>query len=88
MVATIASKHFRYRSLGVVTLGAVRKARDEARVKAGAGDGPAAAKRRERVAAKLAAGTTLGAVALEYIGKAGREKRAPATITRLHWARE
>jgi hypothetical protein len=71
-----------------VTLGAARKARDEARAKAGAGDDPAAAKRRERVAAKLAAGTTFGAVALEYVGKAEREGRAPATIAKLHWARE
>ncbi|WP_174278463.1 tyrosine-type recombinase/integrase [Sphingomonas bacterium] len=71
-----------------VTLGSARKARDEARAKAGAGDDPAAAKRRERVAAKLAAGTTFGAVALEYVGKAEREGRATATITKLHWARE
>jgi len=71
-----------------VTLGAARKARDAARAKAGAGDDPAAAKRRERVAARLAAGTTFGAVALEYVAKAEREGRAPATITKLHWARE
>ena len=71
-----------------VTLGAARKARDDARVKAGAGDDPAAAKRRERVAARLAAGTTFGAVALEYVSKAEREGRAPATIAKLHWARE
>ena len=71
-----------------VTLGAARKARDEARARAGAGDDPAAAKRRERIAAKLAAGTTFGAVALEYVEKAEREGRAPATITKLHWARE
>jgi integrase len=71
-----------------VTLAAARKARDEARAKASAGDDPAAAKRRARVAAKLAAGTTFGAVALEYVDKAKREGRAPATITKLHWARE
>ncbi len=71
-----------------VTLSAARKARDDARVKAGAGDDPAAAKRRERVAAKLAAGTTFGAVALEYTIKAEREGRVPATISKLHWARE
>ena len=71
-----------------VSLGDARKARDAARAKASAGDDPAAAKRRERIKAKLAAGTTFGAVALEYIGKAEREGRAPATITKLHWARE
>lgn len=71
-----------------VTLGAARKARDEARAKVGTCDDPAAAKRRERVAAKLAAGTTFGAVALEYVAKVQREGRAPATIAKLHWARE
>jgi len=71
-----------------VSLSDARKARDTARAKASAGDDPAAAKRRERVKAKLAAGTTFGAVALEYIGKAEREGRSPATVTKLHWARE
>jgi integrase len=89
----------KYRSHGVerklalgkypdVTLGAARKARDDARAKAGAGNDPAAAKRRERIAAKLAAGTTFGAVALEYISKAEREGRAAATIAKLNWARD
>ena len=90
---------FKYRSHGIerklalgkypdVTLGAARKARDEARTKAVSGDDPAAAKRRDRIAAKLAAGTTFGAVALEYVDKAEREGRAPATIAKLHWALE
>lgn len=71
-----------------VTLGEARKARDVARVKASAGDDPAAAKRRERIAKRLAAGTTFGAVALEYIERAEREGRSPATVTKLRWARE
>lgn len=100
LVTTAGGKlwRFKYRAHGVerklalgkypdVSLGAARKARDEARAKAGAGNDPAAEKRRERITAKLAAGTTFGAVALEYIGKAEREGRAPATITKLHWAR-
>lgn len=89
----------KYRSHGVerklafgkypdVSLSTARKARDEARAKAASGDDPAAAKRRERVAAKLAAGTTFDAVALEFIEKAEREGRAPATITKLRWARQ
>lgn len=89
----------KYRSNGVerklslgkypaVTLGAARKARDEARSKVETGNDPAAAKRRERIAAKLAAGTTFGAVALEYISKAEREGRSPATISKLKWSRE
>lgn len=71
-----------------VTLADARKARDTARAKASAGDDPAAIKRRERIARKLAAGTTFGAVALEYIEKAEREGRAQVTIAKLHWARD
>ena len=71
-----------------VSLSAARKARDAARQKASAGDDPAAAKRRERVKAKLAAGTTFGAVALEYIDKAAREGRSPATLIKLRWTRD
>lgn len=71
-----------------VGLGDARKARDAAKQSASAGVDPAAAKRRERIARKLAAGTTFGAVALEYIEKAEREGRAPATVAKLHWARE
>jgi integrase len=71
-----------------VTLAAARKARDAARALASAGGDPAAAKRRERVVRKLAVGTTFGAVALEYIEKAENEGRSPATIAKLHWARE
>lgn len=72
----------------IVTLSEARKARDAARAKASAGDDPAAAKRRERIAQRLAAGTTFGAVALEYIERAEREGRSPATVTKLRWARE
>jgi integrase len=71
-----------------VTLGEARKARDVARTKASAGDDPAAAKRRERIAKRLAAGTTFGAVALEYIERVEREGRSPATVAKLRWARE
>lgn len=70
-----------------VSLGDARRARDAARQSAGGGKDPAAEKRRERITAKLSAGTTFGAVSLEYIGKAEREGRAPATIVKLHWAR-
>lgn len=71
-----------------VTLGEARKARDAAKAKAEGGDDPAAAKRRARVAAKLSAATTFGAVAQEYIAKAEREGRAPATIKKLEWSRQ
>ena len=70
-----------------ISLSAARKARDAAREAMSAGSDPAAAKRRARIANKLAAGTTFGAVALEYIEKAAREGRAPATVAKLHWVR-
>src|SRR5215213_2537290 len=61
-----------------VTLGEARKARDAARIAASTGSDPSVTKRRERIANKVAAGTTFGAVALEYIAKAEREGRSPA----------
>lgn len=90
---------FKYRAAGVerklalgkypvVSLGDARKARDAAKTRAQAGDDPAAAKRRERIAAKLSAATTFGAIAAEYIDKAKREGRAPATVAKLRWVRQ
>jgi len=70
-----------------VTLGAARKARDAAREVATTGDDPAALKRRERIAARIAVGTTFSDVALEYIEKVEREVKSPATIAKLRWAR-
>jgi integrase len=74
----------KYPALG---LGDARKARDAAKVKIAGGSDPAAAKRRERIAAKLSAATTFDAVAVEYIAKIEREGLAPATISKLNWAR-
>jgi integrase len=71
-----------------VTLGEARKARDAARNVASAGHDPSAAKRRERVSKRLAAATTFGDVAFEYIEKAEREGRSPATLAKLRWSRE
>jgi integrase len=71
-----------------VTLSDARQARDAARASIGRGSDPAAAKRRERIARKLSAATTFGAVALEYIEKAEREGRAAATIAKLRWSRD
>lgn len=67
-----------------MSLSEARKAREAA----SGGDDPSALKRRQRIAAKIAVGTTFGDVAQEYIDKAEREGRAPATITKLRWARE
>ena len=89
----------KYRVLGIerklalgkypaMTLVEARKAAHAAKVSMSGGDDPSAAKRRERVARKLAAGITFAAVSQEYIEKAEREGRSPATITKLRWARE
>jgi hypothetical protein len=71
-----------------VSLGEARKLRDAAREAVGSDNDPAAEKRRERIAAKFAMGVTFGDVALEFIEKAEREGRAPATIAKLRWMRE
>ena len=71
-----------------VSLGVARKSRDAARQAAKAGDDPAAAKRRERIAKKLSASTKFGAVADEYIEKIEREGRSAATVKKLRWARD
>lgn len=71
-----------------VSLSEARKLRNEAREAIGAGNDPAAAKRRQRIAAKAAAGTTFGDVSLEYIQKTEREGRSPATIAKLRWVRQ
>lgn len=36
----------------------------------------------------LAVGTTSGAIALEYVEKAEKEGRSPATIAKLYWVRQ
>jgi Arm DNA-binding domain/Phage integrase central domain len=71
-----------------VSLSDARKARDVARESMSRGDDPAAAKRRQRIAAKVAAGTTFGDVSLEYIAKVEREGRSPATVSKLRWTRQ
>jgi integrase len=70
-----------------VTLSDARKARDAAREAKGSGNDPAAVKRREQIAAKASAATTFAGVSLEFITKSEREGRAPATVAKLHWAR-
>jgi hypothetical protein len=69
------------------SLASARKARDAAREALSEGLDPALEKRRRRIAARMAIGTTFGDVALEYIAKLDREGRAPATVGKLHWTR-
>jgi len=70
-----------------VSLADARRARDAARSQLSTGADPSISKRREKIARKVAMGSTFGAVALEYVQKAEKEGRAPATILKLHWAR-
>ncbi|MCW5716045.1 MAG: DUF4102 domain-containing protein [Bauldia sp.] len=71
-----------------VTLVAARKARDTAREAASAGNDPSAARRRDRILAKMAAVTTFAAVAEEYIAKAQDDlRRAVGVAARLKVAR-
>lgn len=90
---------FKYRVHGVekklsfgkypdVSFADARKARDAAQSSTSAGNDPAADKRRERIAKKIAIGTTFADVLAEYLDKAAREGRAPATLNKLRWARD
>lgn len=70
-----------------VSLADARRARDAARSQLSTGADPSITRRRERIARKLSVGTTFSAVGLEYVEKCQKEGRAPATIVKLHWAR-
>lgn len=87
---------FRYRCCGIerklslgkfpdVTLSQARRKRDEAKGELEDGIDPAEEKRQKRLEAELAAKTTFGLVAEEYIQKMEREGRAPATIKKARW---
>jgi integrase len=87
---------FRYRCCGIerklslgkfpdVTLSQARRKRDEAKGELEDGIDPAEEKRQKRLQEELAAKTTFGLVAEEYIQKMKREGRAPATIKKARW---
>ncbi|WP_242184626.1 integrase arm-type DNA-binding domain-containing protein [Sphingomonas sp. CARO-RG-8B-R24-01] len=80
--------HERKLSLGTfpeLSLQQARKKRDEARAQLVDGIDPVEEKRQRRIAAELAAQTTFGLVAEEYIQKMEREGRSPATIKKARW---
>jgi integrase len=80
--------HERKLSLGSfpeLSLQQARKKRDEARAQLVDGIDPVEEKRQRRIAAELAARTTFGLVAEEYIQKMEREGRSPATIKKARW---
>lgn len=87
---------FRYRSSGIerklslgsfpeVSLAQARRKRDEAKAELEDGIDPVEEKRQSRLKAELAAQTTFGLVAEEYIQKMEREGRSPATIKKARW---
>jgi len=87
---------FRYRCCGIerklslgsfpdVTLQQARRKRDAAKGELEDGIDPVEEKRQKRLEAELAAKTTFGLVAEEYIQKMEREARAPATIKKARW---
>ncbi|MDV3459238.1 tyrosine-type recombinase/integrase [Sphingomonas sp. HF-S4] len=87
---------FRYRCCGIerklslgsfpdVTLQQARRKRDAAKGELEDGFDPVEAKRQKRLQNELAAKTTFGLVAEEYIQKMEREARAPATIKKARW---
>ncbi len=87
---------FRYRCCGIerklslgsfpdVTLQQARRKRDAAKGELEDGIDPVEEKRQKRLQAELAAKTTFGLVAEEYIQKMEREARAPATIKKARW---
>jgi len=87
---------FRYRRCGIerklslgsfpdITLQQARRKRDEAKAELEDGIDPVEEKRQRRLKAELAAQTTFGLVAEEYIQKMEREGRSPATIKKARW---
>lgn len=87
---------FRYRCCGIerklslgsfpdVSLPQARRKRDEAKAELDDGVDPVEEKRQRRLKAELAAQTTFGLVAEEYIQKMEREGKSPATLKKARW---
>ncbi len=87
---------FRYRCCGIerklslgsfpdVSLPQARRKRDEAKAELDDGIDPVEEKRQRRLKAELAAQTTFGLVAEEYIQKMEREGKSPATLKKARW---
>ncbi|HSX54062.1 MAG TPA: integrase arm-type DNA-binding domain-containing protein [Sphingomonas sp.] len=68
-----------------LSLEKARRKRDEARAQLIDGIDPGEEKRQRRLEAELAAKTTFGLVADEYIQKMQREGKSPATIKKARW---
>jgi integrase len=68
-----------------ISLKDARLARDAARQFGQSGGDPAIAKREARIAKRIAAANTFGAIAEEYIAKLEAEKKADVTIGKTRW---
>nr|WP_242010871.1 integrase arm-type DNA-binding domain-containing protein [Acetobacter musti] len=68
-----------------VSLADARRKRDAARRDIAGGIDPAAQKALERIVLRAALADTFGELATEYVDKAEREGRAPATVSKLRW---
>ena len=69
----------------VVPLAEARQKRDEAKRLLRNGTDPSHHAKIEKIRAQIATATTFGAVAEEYLSKAVREGKAPATIVKKRW---
>ena len=68
-----------------MSLSQARRRRDEAKGELDDGIDPAEEKRQRRLKAELAAQTTFGLVAEEFIQKMEREGKSPATLKKARW---
>ncbi|HWI85393.1 MAG TPA: integrase arm-type DNA-binding domain-containing protein [Sphingomonas sp.] len=68
-----------------VGIAAARQQRDKAREQIAAGLDPAAVKRIETLARKVAADNTFKTIAEEWVAKNEREGRAPITLDKIRW---
>jgi hypothetical protein len=68
-----------------VGIAAARQQRDKAREQIAAGLDPAAEKRIETLARKVAADNTFKTIAEEWVAKNEREGRAPITLDKIRW---
>jgi integrase len=87
---------FRYRCSGIerklslgrfpdISLAQARRRRDEAKAELDDGIDPVEEKRQRRIKSELAAQTTFGLVAEEFIQKMEREGKSPATLKKARW---
>lgn len=78
-------KTLAFGSYPAVSLADARRRRDDAKRTLGAGADPSVRARLDKLAKRVAAANTFGAIADEYLAKLEREGRAEATIGKITW---